>query len=204
MREALDSALERNAPPELVADLRSARGQYKAMKTVEDLVEKSPTGNISPAALLQPVRNSYGTMAYGGGGDLADGADRAALHEGTAQLRHGRTGDDHEHVGQAGSGLAGGAAAMMGGSPWQIMGAAATTVASLLAARGVRSFLGSDAATNRLLAASLGRRPAPSVGNKLMNAAALPGAGFMRGRSADTAPHAKQPTRISVKRIPPL
>ena len=145
------------------------------MKTVEDLVEKSPTGNISPAALLQPVRNSYGTMAYGGGGDLADLARigqrfmKEPPSSGTAERLM-----TMNMLGQAGSGLAGGAAAMMGGSPWQIMGAAATPVASLLAARGVRSFLGSDAATNRLLAASLGRRPAPSVGNKLMNAAALP------------------------------
>lgn len=72
VKEALDDALERHAPPDMVDRLRSARGQYKAMKTVEDLVEKSPTGDISPALLLNPVRQSYGNMAYGGGGQLAD------------------------------------------------------------------------------------------------------------------------------------
>ncbi len=72
VKEALDDALERSAPSDMVDRLRSARGQYKAMKTVEDLVEKSPTGDISPALLLNPVRQSYGNMAYGGGGKLAD------------------------------------------------------------------------------------------------------------------------------------
>lgn len=72
IKEALDDALERHAPPDMVDRLKTARGQYKAMKTVEDLVEKSPTGDISPALLMGPVRQSYGNMAYGGGGQLAD------------------------------------------------------------------------------------------------------------------------------------
>lgn len=72
VKEALDDALERHAPPEMVDKLRTARGQYKAMKTVEDLVEKSTTGDISPTLLMGAVRGSYGNMAYGGGGQLAD------------------------------------------------------------------------------------------------------------------------------------
>ncbi len=51
---------------------QTARLQYKNMKTIEDLAEKSPTGDISPALLMNQVRKSYGNMAYGGGGDLAD------------------------------------------------------------------------------------------------------------------------------------
>lgn len=72
IKEALDDALQRHAPPDMVDRLKTARGQYKNMKTIEDLVEKSPTGDISPALLMNPVRQSYGNMAYGGGGDLAD------------------------------------------------------------------------------------------------------------------------------------
>lgn len=72
LKESLDDALERHAPADMVDRLKIARGQYKAMKTVEDLVEKAPTGDISPALLMNPVRQSYGNMAYGGGGDLAD------------------------------------------------------------------------------------------------------------------------------------
>lgn len=72
VKEALDDALERHAPPEMVDKLQTARGQYKNMKTIEDLVEKSTTGEISPALLMGAVRGSYGNMAYGGGGKLAD------------------------------------------------------------------------------------------------------------------------------------
>lgn len=72
IKEALDDALERSAPTDMVDRLRTARGQYKNMKTIEDLVEKSPTGDISPPLLMGQVRQSYGNMAYGGGGQLAD------------------------------------------------------------------------------------------------------------------------------------
>jgi len=65
IRNALDDALERSTPADLRAKLTQARSQWKAMKTVEDLAEKSPTGDISPAALMTPVR-----QAYGGGGNL--------------------------------------------------------------------------------------------------------------------------------------
>lgn len=72
VKDALDDAMQRSASPDMAARLTAARTQYKAMKTVEDLVEKSPNGDISPAALMTPVRNSYGNMAYNGGGDLGN------------------------------------------------------------------------------------------------------------------------------------
>jgi hypothetical protein len=56
-------------------NFRNARFQYKNLKTVEDLVEKSPTGDISPALLQGAVRNSFNNVARGGGGDLAEIAD---------------------------------------------------------------------------------------------------------------------------------
>ena len=42
------------------------------MKTIEPLVAKSPTGDISPALLMSQVNKSYGGMAYNGGGDMGD------------------------------------------------------------------------------------------------------------------------------------
>lgn len=73
VREALDDALQRSVSPELRNRLMTARSQYKAMKTIEDLSEKAPTGDISPTLLMGAVRKSYEGMAYGrGGGDLPD------------------------------------------------------------------------------------------------------------------------------------
>lgn len=72
VRDALDDAMERSASPDILDQLRQARGQYKAMKTIEPLVEKSTNGDVSPAGLMQAVRSSYGGMAYGGGGPLGD------------------------------------------------------------------------------------------------------------------------------------
>lgn len=79
VREALDDAFQRSASPADQALLQQARGQYRAMRTVEDLVEKSPDGNISPALLMGQVRSANarfnpgtGGMAYTGGGPLGD------------------------------------------------------------------------------------------------------------------------------------
>jgi hypothetical protein len=49
---------------------QTARGQYKNMKILENLAEKSPTGDVNPTLLMNEVRKSYGDFAYGGGGDL--------------------------------------------------------------------------------------------------------------------------------------
>jgi hypothetical protein len=57
---------------ERLDQFRQARLHYKNMKTVEDLAEKSTTGDMSPALLMGQVRSSFGNMAYGGGGDLAN------------------------------------------------------------------------------------------------------------------------------------
>lgn len=79
IRDALDDAFQRSAAPEDQAALATARKQYRNMKTVEDLVEKSGDGNISPALLMGQVRSassrfdpSVGGMAYTGGGELGD------------------------------------------------------------------------------------------------------------------------------------
>lgn len=69
---ALNDALLRFAPPDAAQTLRQARQQWWAMKTVEDLAEISPTGDVSPARMIGKVRANSNDMAYGGGGDLAD------------------------------------------------------------------------------------------------------------------------------------
>jgi hypothetical protein len=72
IRQALNDAMQRSAPPEVADALAQTNAQYKAMKTIEPLVAKSPTGDISPAALMSQVNKSYGGMAYNGGGDMGD------------------------------------------------------------------------------------------------------------------------------------
>lgn len=72
IKDALQDAMERYASPRDARQLREARSQWKSLKTVEDLAEKAPTGDISPALLLGKVRQSYDNFAYGGGGQLGD------------------------------------------------------------------------------------------------------------------------------------
>jgi len=72
IRDALDGALERSMPAHEVADFRKLRYQYKVMKTIEDLVEKSPDGNLSPALLMGAVRKNFEGMAYTGAGNMGD------------------------------------------------------------------------------------------------------------------------------------
>lgn len=154
IKEALDDALERSAPPHLADKLRSARGQYKAMKTIEDLAEKSPTGDISPALLMTPVRQSYGNMAYGGGGDLADLARigqrfmKAPPDSGTP-LGHAALDLIMSPAALLAAG--GGAGYMYGGDAMDIAKGAALLPATALAARGMTTLLNRPQAANALL-----------------------------------------------------
>lgn len=71
LRDTLDDALESNAKPEDLDTLRSARLQWKNMRTVEDLAEKAgPDGQINPTLLKGQVRKSYKDYAYTGAGDI--------------------------------------------------------------------------------------------------------------------------------------
>lgn len=72
VRSAIRNAMDRSISPADQAAWKSARGQYKNLKTVEDLIEKAADGNLSPALLLNMVRGANRDFAYGGGGDLAD------------------------------------------------------------------------------------------------------------------------------------
>lgn len=172
IREALDGAMERSAPPEVVDDLRAARGQWRNLRTVEPLVAKAPTGDISPALLQGRVNTSFkGThgSAYGGGGDLKTLSDigqrfmKEPPSSGTAErgmIMHLLGG-----AGTAGIGLATSqvplSAALMG------LGG---TVGSALLSRGVGAGLRSNALTESLINRSLGHPNHNALTNYLTNA----------------------------------
>lgn len=75
VRDAIREAMDESIEPAMRQAWQQARGQYKALKTVEPLVAKSPDGSISPAQLMGRVTaNNAGksAMASGRGGNLGD------------------------------------------------------------------------------------------------------------------------------------
>lgn len=72
VRAAMDDSMAQSRDGALWAKTRK---QWAAMKTVEDLVGKSPAGDISPAGLMGRVtadKAGKSRMATGKGGDLGD------------------------------------------------------------------------------------------------------------------------------------
>lgn len=150
-REALDGALERSAAPDVLADLQTARAQWKALKTVQRLAEKGPIGDVSPALLQNAVITSYNGMPTAGvGADLANLARigqqflKAPASSGTAErmaiinmLTKG---------GAAAGGL--GALAL---NPGMIIPAAVTAGATLATGRGLGAVLRSPQLANMLI-----------------------------------------------------
>lgn len=170
IREALDDVMERSATPEAVADLRQARAEWRNLRTVEPLVAKAPTGDISPALLQGRVNTAFkGThgAAYGGGGDLKMLADigqrfmKEPPSSGTSErgmLMH--------LIGGFGSGVAGLAAGL---SPKEAALAMLAPVAGAATGRGVGAALRSESLTNRLINNSLGNPTQTAFGNYLLN-----------------------------------
>lgn len=161
MRNALDDALEASATPDVIADLKQARAQWKAMKTIEDLAEKSPTGDISPALLLGAARSSFNDMAYGGGGALADLSRvgqkflKAPPSSGTAE----RTAIMNMLTKVGGVGGLGAAAVMNPGSlPMMAAIGLPAAAATYGAARGANALMRSKSLANKLIATSLGEQ----------------------------------------------
>jgi len=64
IEDALRDALQRSLSGDDLVNYRAARFQYKNMKTIEPLVNKSPDGNISPALLNERVTSSFPDRAY--------------------------------------------------------------------------------------------------------------------------------------------
>lgn len=174
MRGALDGALERSAIPADVDALRQARQQWWALKTIEDLAEKAPAGDISPALLMGAVRGNLDTMAYGGGGDLANLA-----RIGQQFLKQPPSSGTAERLAignlltkaAAPAGILG-LALNPGAIPMAATTAAFGVPAYLTAARGAGSLLRSPGLANRLIDNSLGVAQAvptaPTTGNVLM------------------------------------
>lgn len=170
IREALDDVMERSATPEAVADLRQARAEWRNLRTVEPLVAKATTGDISPALLQGRVNTSFkGThgAAYGGGGDLKTLADigqrfmKEPPSSGTAErgmLMH--------LLGGFGSGVAGLAAGL---SPKEAAVAMLAPIGGAVAGRGVGAALRSEGLTNRLINNSLGNPTQTAFGNYILN-----------------------------------
>ncbi len=160
IRDALDSAIERSANADDVNLLQQTRAQYKAMKTIEPLVERSATGDISPTALLQQVRQHYGSMAYNGGGDMGDLARvgsrflREPPNSGTAPRNM------WTNLLTGGAGVAGG----LGIADPAVLGTLATTAGKALlgipALRGLSAAINSDAYRDLLVNRALDTYPA--------------------------------------------
>ena len=180
IRDSLDGAMERSASPDVIDDLRLARQQWRNLRTVEPLVAKAPTGDISPALLQGRVNTSFkGThgSAYGGGGDLKALSDigqrflKEPPSSGTAErgmLMHLLGG-----AGTAGVGIVSGEVPLSAAA----MGIGATLGSALLA-RGAGAGLRSNALTERLINRSLGAPAGTTFGNYLYSSmlpATIPG-----------------------------
>lgn len=73
LKDALDGALARSSPQESQDLLRTADRQYAALKTIQPLAAKAPTGEISPALLAGRVNaKTDNGLAFGKGGDLGE------------------------------------------------------------------------------------------------------------------------------------
>lgn len=133
LKDVLDNAFERQAPPHDAQDLLLARQRYRIAKTIDPVVAKAPTGVISPPLLAGVVRKEYPNMTTGEAGDLgtlARGgqaflrappnsltADRNVIIQG---LRHPAT----MAAGGAGLGtLVGGTGGGLGALPMMLFGA---------------------------------------------------------------------------------
>jgi hypothetical protein len=175
IRDALDGTLERSAPPAALNDLRTARSQWKALKTVEPLAAKSATGDISPALLMGQASKSYGTASYGKGSDLVDLARigqqflKEAPSSGTAE----RSMLQNILLGGAGGGGAlgvAGLAANPGAIPFALGGALASGVAS----RGLGAALRSPYLANKMIQNGLGQSGANYLLRSVPQGVAVP------------------------------
>ncbi len=71
IRNALDDALEASASPADLKALKTARLQWKNMRTIQDLAAKANIeGEITPSLLLGAVKKSYKDMPFSGAGEI--------------------------------------------------------------------------------------------------------------------------------------
>ncbi len=176
IKDALDDALELSASGADLKALKTARLQWKNMRTVQDLASKAGIeGEITPSLLLGAVKKSYKDMPYSGAGEIGDLA-----HIGQQFLKEPPSSGTAERM-LLYRLLEGGAGAYAFTHPTEGMGAAALLGTGKLAAMGLKSkayrnaVLGAvkngDNTLNSVIGAQ-GRFVIPSTvigGNRLLN-----------------------------------
>ena len=157
IREAIDGTLERSAPADALADLRTARSQWKALKTVEPLANKSATGDISPALLMTQAAKQYGSASLGKGADLIDlgRIGQQFLKEAPSSGSSERIWLNNLLMGGAGGGGAAGVMAAIA-NPATIPFTLGGTAAGLATGRGIGTLLRSPMLANKMIQNSLG------------------------------------------------
>lgn len=147
LKEALDGAMQRAASPADAAALRTARYQWKVMRTVEDMAEKAGDGPVSPALLMGAVRKNFPSLAYDGAGNMGELANI-----GQRLLKPAGTSNTAENLKIAG-GLAGAGDLLL--HPEHIPAAVAIAGGAIGAGRVAGSVLRSPALANLLINSSL-------------------------------------------------
>ncbi len=134
IKDALDDALEGSASGADLKALKTARLQWKNMRTVQDLASKAGIeGEITPSLLLGAVKKSYKDMPYSGAGEIGDLA-----HIGQQFLKEPPSSGTAERM-LLYRLLEGGAGAYAFTHPTEGMGAAALLGTGKLAAMGLKS-----------------------------------------------------------------
>jgi hypothetical protein len=171
IRGHIDDALERSLPDgsPLLDQLRTARMQYKNLKTIEPLVVKGEPGEISPA-LLQGQANK----SFKGRGMRADQPDLGELGDIGKQFNlRPDSGTAGRAAGLAVMGTLGSAATQaFTGSPMNALMTAAAVPAGMLASRGAGAYLRSPNTINKLLESGLAGPATQSSVNPLLPYAA--------------------------------
>ncbi len=171
LRNALDDALTRHAPADMRDLLTQARGQWKNLRTIEDIAAKAQDGNLSPALLQGRVNaKNKGThgAAYGGGGDLAE-----LGQIGQQFLKappNSMTADRSMIMSLLGT-VGGMGTAMATGDLKNAAYIPAAVAGGILAGRTAGRTLRSDATTNALIARSLGLPTPATIANPLLRSA---------------------------------
>ena len=157
IRDAIEDAMQRQAPPDLSQQLGEARFQYKNLQTVAPLVKAAQDGNLSPQRLLGAVKANFDDMAFSGAGTLGDLA--------TIGQRFLRPPPDSGTATRAFILGAPSAVNAFAHEPVSAATAALGTLGTAAAGRAISAYLRSGAATNRLINNGL----AGNVGNPLLN-----------------------------------
>jgi hypothetical protein len=177
LKDSLDDALVRSAPPDVASALNDARTQWRNLRTIEDVIDAS--GNISPGKLANAINNSKyssNALVYGQGGQLGDAArigQRFMVGPGSSNTAENNftLGALKSLAGNMAAPVIGGAAYEAGVSP---LLAAVTAGGTIGAGRVIGSGLRSNWLANALINRSLAPPTAPGI-SSLVPLAAIGG-----------------------------